>query len=75
MDFVEVDEKVYGYFIGWANEHVEGIHSESIMVADRVVVKNKNKETIAYVHVAYGEAYFIRKDFYTSFTSLKEFRK
>lgn len=74
MDFVKVDKKVYGYFVSWANKHVEGIHSESIMVADRVVIKNKDKETIAYVYVAYGDTYYIRKDFYTKFTTLKEFR-
>lgn len=62
MKFLEVKEKDYMEFINWAKENIEGLHSYSIMVADRIVVKDVSDNLIAYVNLAYETTYHVEEE-------------
>ena len=61
-NFIEVDENTYSKFDEWAKENIEGVYQHSIMVADRVVVKDGSDKLIAYMTVGYHVGFHIRED-------------
>lgn len=61
-EFMKVEEKFFYLFCSWAGDNIDGFHSQSVMVADRINYMRGNGEMIAYVSLAYGKHFYVKRD-------------